>query len=203
MADHSRMSLAQAILATVDAIMKAQVHASRSFLSSILQMGFGHKGIDEDGHVIMGGEGTDDLYRLEFVQEREVNGKISRYKVSVPTLAALPINPLMIHDAEIDFRMKISHVEPVKAQGPATEADQKGRDKGTWDAGKRPWFLVEEPKSFVGEIVQGSDKNDSGFIGVKMNLGTVEVPDALGKYINSLSEFSIAEPLEDNGGKNG
>ncbi|MDC7125204.1 MAG: DUF2589 domain-containing protein [Spirochaetales bacterium] len=203
MADNSKISLAQAILASVDSIVKAQIHASRSFLSSIMQMGFGHQGIDENGNIINNSENVDELYRLEFIQEREINGEVKKYRVSVPTLAALPMNPLMINDAEIDFKMKITTIESEKGYGPGTEEKMKEKDKDKWNPGKRPWFLVEDPKSFVGEIAPNSDKNDSGFIGVKINIGTVDVPDALSKYINSLSEFSIAEPLKNNGGKNG
>ncbi|WP_020613365.1 DUF2589 domain-containing protein [Sediminispirochaeta bajacaliforniensis] len=202
MADYTKLSLAQAILASVDSIIKAQIHASRSFLSSILQMGFGHQGLDDEGNILNDENKSDNLYRLEFIQEREINGEIKKYRVSVPTLAALPMNPLMIHDAQIDFKMKITSIEPEKIFGIGTEEEMRTKDKNKWHAGKRPWFLVEEPKSFIGEIRNENEKSDCGFIGVKINIGSIDVPDALGTYINALSEFSIAEPLDDQGVEN-
>ena len=44
----SEISLSQAILAPLDALFKAQVHAARSFLNLLLQIGYPHGELDKD-----------------------------------------------------------------------------------------------------------------------------------------------------------
>src|SRR3569833_22533 len=42
-AAQAMVSLSQALLAPLDSIFKAQIHAARSFLNLLLQLGYGHR----------------------------------------------------------------------------------------------------------------------------------------------------------------
>src|SRR5260221_13013910 len=84
-ADESVVSLSQMILAPLDAIFKAQVHAARSFLNFVLQLSYPHREDGTPGAAQSGqtpsGE-PDCIYSVDFVQE-----------VSMPTDGAGVVPP--------------------------------------------------------------------------------------------------------------
>lgn len=197
--DQSQLTLNQAILSSVNAILQAQVHAARSFLNMVLQMGFPHQNIDDDGKNIEHPDqrtDQDQLYRLEFIQEQQTeNETIKKYKISIPTIAALPLNPLAIDQAEVDFTMKLSKIYSENPQfSDAQNAVKSTTDKYT--ASKRPWYLIDDPVTFRGSIGSHSKKGDSSEISVKIKLASVEVPDQLKRFIASAGDFSKVELVE-------
>src|SRR3569833_3922135 len=48
-AAQAMVSLSQALLAPLDSIFKAQIHAARSFLNLLLQLGYGHRPVNREG----------------------------------------------------------------------------------------------------------------------------------------------------------
>jgi len=75
--DNSSLSLSAAILAPLNAIFEAQVHAARSFLSFILQMGFRHKYLDSDIAKLDSEKENDKKILDEIEKEKEAQNKIS------------------------------------------------------------------------------------------------------------------------------
>ncbi len=59
------ISLSQVLLAPLDAIFKAQIHAARSFINMLLQLGYKHQSVDEKGNAT-GETNADNLYMMEF-----------------------------------------------------------------------------------------------------------------------------------------
>src|SRR3569833_4616551 len=51
-AAQAMVSLSQALLAPLDSIFKAQIHAARSFLNLLLQLGYGHRPDNREGMAI-------------------------------------------------------------------------------------------------------------------------------------------------------
>ena len=193
--DRSQISLSQAVLAPVNSILQAQVHAARSFLNMILQMGFPHRPVDEAGHLEDGDKQNDNLHRLEFVQEQEdSSGNIKKYKVSIPTIAALPLNPLAIEEAEVEFAMKLT--ETYESSLQFSDAQQRVKQKDdTFNQKKRPWYLIDEPVELKGKIAPNTGKADTSHIRIRIKMGEAEVPAELRKLIASVGDFSRAEEI--------
>ena len=145
----SSISLSQALLGTMDAILKAQVHAARSFLNLLLQIGYPHEPVDEHGvPKIQDGK----PYNQEFYFDVEVEGEKKPHKVSIPTLALMPVSPLAVESAVFKLEMRVDYVAEHE-QMQAAEAKQIGQEKEAgFDSTKRPWFLVAEPISIRGNI---------------------------------------------------
>lgn len=193
--DVSRLTLSQAVLAPINSILQAQVHASRSFLNLVLQMGFGHKDIDDNGNATRTADAkeNDTLYQLEFIQEKSVDGKLKKYKVSLPYLAALPLNALVIEEAEVQFSMTLD--SKYKKQRQFSKAGKKAipSDGANYNDEKRPWHLVDNPVDLVGVI---GDKSSNGAkIDIRMKVGKGEVPAELSKFIAATSDFSVATDI--------
>lgn len=62
-ANASAISLSQAILAPLDAIFKAQIHAGRSYINMLWQMAYPHIPVDDKGHQIK--------FKRSFVEEEK------------------------------------------------------------------------------------------------------------------------------------
>ncbi|MDO6557618.1 DUF2589 domain-containing protein [Paraglaciecola chathamensis] len=199
--DKSKLTLSQAILAPIEAILQAQVHSARSFLNLILQMGFRHKAVDDIGNMLTSDTDDDNLYRLEFF-DVQVNqdGTPSKYKISIPTISALPLNPLAISESEIEFKMRLegsyeSARQFSKAQKTAKREDSQSKN---FNESTRPWFLIDDPVELKGTIAPESNANDLSLISIKIKMNTTQVPAALGKFIASVSDFSKVEIVEAN-----
>ncbi len=78
-ADKSRLTLSQAVLAPISSILQAQVHASRSFLKLVFQMGFKHKPVDDKGNTVEpGADQTFDLYTSILFKRNTMNTVIRK-----------------------------------------------------------------------------------------------------------------------------
>jgi len=166
--DKSHITLNQAILAPVNAILQAQVHSARSFLNMILQMGFPHQAVDDEGNTTMKTKDADSLYRLEFIQEKKNSeGEDTKFKVSIPTIAALPLNPLAIEEAEVEFSMNLkASYDPSKQMRDLKKTDEKDQ----YTNKNRPWYLIDNPVELAGTIGAQGEKDDGSQIFIKMKL---------------------------------
>lgn len=192
------ITLSQAVLAPVNSILQAQVHAARSFLSMILQMGFPHKAVNDAGLSAENQRSADHLYRLSFIQEKFDNdGNSKKYEVSIPTIAALPLNPLAIEEAEVEFSMNLERQYTVRKQYSKAQTKSQGgfADETIFNDETRPWYLIDEPVELKGSI--GENKSDGSQINVRLKMGKGDVPEELGRFIASLSDFSTAKPITD------
>ncbi len=190
----SEISLSQALLAPLDAIFKAQIHSARSFINFVLQLGYPHKPATEANQH----EGADEHnpqgpFKLEFEHEITVDGERRRQKVTIPALAAVPINPLAVEHAEFDFAMRL------KGRYHKHRQVQASRDERAPDVNrnKRPWFLVDQPVSLRGQIASTEQvhRGDMAAINISVKVGPSKVPAGLNKFITSLNELLEVEDL--------
>ncbi|WP_420591857.1 DUF2589 domain-containing protein [Bacterioplanoides sp.] len=210
------ITLSQAILAPVQSLLQAQTHAARSFLNLLLQTGFDHKGVENSGDQA-NGENADPakaakqdkdengVYRLAFEQTRvNAQGEEETVTVSIPTIAAVPMHPLAIEEAEIEFSMRLgeqevgdsdvkdAYVRAKSFSNAGQKAKQTQRD-GTpdkYDQSERPWFLVDQPVDLQGKISARQGSSDLPEVSVKMKVSQVETPEALRRFISNLNDLS-------------
>jgi len=193
-ASETVVSLSQVLLAPLDALFKAQVHAGRSFLNFLLQISYGHKTRNAKGQPEAGAEtsdGVDTIFSVDFVQEvpgADGNGKL-RQKVSVPALALVPLRPLAIEQAEIAQAMTVTHVAEHR-QLRKTERDKQPDDSDP------PWYLVDDPISLRGHVAATgkSDSNDPR-VEVTVKVSSVAMPSGLDKLLTTLTQAAQAENM--------
>ncbi len=188
----SPVSLSQALLAPLDAIFKAQIHAARSFLNLVLQIGYPHNPVvDSNGNRSPDGGSP---YNQDFYYDVEVNGEIQRRKVSVPTLALVPVAPLAVESADFKLAIRVSNIQRhnqiQKSEGEAVKEEE---DTG-YGHSKRPWFLVSDPISIRGTIgPSGEGKEETGkesTIQIEVKVGKVPMPAGLDKLLTFLTQSS-------------
>ncbi|WP_428239557.1 DUF2589 domain-containing protein [Gynuella sp.] len=194
--DKSRLTLSQAVLAPINSILQAQVHASRSFLNLIFQMGFGHKAIDDKGNMADLSENTDTMYRFDYVQEKyDAEGNLKKYKVSIPVLAALPLNPLVIEEAEVQFSMTLANEYHIQKQ--FSDSGQKAkaiRKDEKYHETNRPWYVVDNPVDLLGSI--GEESANGAKIDIRLKVGKGDLPAELKKFIATASDFGMATDVD-------
>ena len=173
-ADNVEISLAQAILGTLDAVYKAQIHGARSFLNFLLQLGY-HEAKDvEPGQ-------EPPPYTIPFTYETsDSSGQTTKRRIEVPTLALVPIAPISIETADIKLAFR---VESLSKFQQARESVRKSEDD------KRPWFLIDDPISLKGTIgSQPAEKSasSSATVEVALKLGRIPTPEALQRLLSAL-----------------
>jgi hypothetical protein len=163
------ISLSQLVLAPLDALSKAQLHAARSFVNFLLQLGYPERALPSapapaaappppaaPGGAPAGDPGLASaaprtaperepeetfFQRLPF--DAEVDGKLVPYVARVPTLALVPVRPLAIEEATFKLRMTVSYV------GRHRQTKPFERDASVE---RRPWYLVDDPVSLRGVL---------------------------------------------------
>lgn len=191
-ASETDISLEQALLAPLDAILKAQLHSARSFLNLLLQLGYPH---DEKN------EG--EPYQLQFRQQVEVDGETRTQTIRVPALALVPIAPLAVSNAEFQLQMAVRKI--------TRHSQMRGSAEGV-DRTQRPWYLVDKPINIEGVIAApehrveesaSSDRESSIKIAIKVN--AIPMPRGLDKLLASLTEMGQVSdntpPGPDQGGE--
>lgn len=194
----SSVSLSQVLLAPLDAIFKAQIHAARSFLNMLLQIGFPHKPVGEDGYPI---EDDGQHYNQEFCYETEIDGQRKTCKVSIPSLALVPVAPLAVESATFKLEMR---VESVAEHNQIQESEKKTVDKeqGNYGNSKRPWFLVQKPISIRGNIApsnpNGEHRTDNkATIQIEVNVNKTSMPSGLDKLLTFLTQTGFTAEKND------
>jgi hypothetical protein len=195
------ISLSQAILAPLDALFKAQVHSARSFLNLLLQIGYPHLELEKEGKskVDIAENPEKMVYTQDFFFE-DPGGK--KMKISIPSLALVPITPLTIDNASFKLNFKVENTgKHTQMQDSETKSIDKESDNG-WDTSKRPWYLVKEPVSFRGNIAPSEgDKSEtsessSSVINIEINLVRQPLPAGLEKLLTALQQSSHVENLK-------
>lgn len=182
-ASEEDISLEQALLAPLDAILKAQLHSARSFLNLLLQLGYPH---DESN------EGKP--YQLQFKQDVEIDGEVHEQSIRVPALSLVPIAPLAVNNAEFQLEMAVRKI--------SRHAQMRSSAAGA-DRHSRPWYLVDNPINIEGVIAPpdhpgegasaSSDRESSIKIAIKMN--SIPMPRGLDKLLTSLTEMGSVQEV--------
>lgn len=194
-AAEAEFSLSQALLAPMDAVLKAQIHAARSFVSFLLQVGFPNRDFPKDPK-----DPEAFPYTMDF--EYPLSGG-KRQRVTIPTLALVPTTPLGVSSAKFKFDFFVKKIERHRQlkESANKEAPQPV------DRTKRDWFLVDEPISLRGTVApmrpkEGSQAERSELsqeqqarIEIEVNVNSLPVPAALEKILASLGQASATEIL--------
>jgi hypothetical protein len=192
-AESRPVSLSQALLAPLDAIFKAQVHAARSFLNLLLQIGYPHQPLNEAGEPVRPPEGDGATpYELRFDYDVATDGGVVRQRVTMPALALVPVAPLAVESASFRFALRVRKISS-HGQMQASEADAVKKDAGGFNESKRPWYLVEDPISVEGTFAppaqgEGVGASQETFIQVDVKVGRVPAPAGLERLLTSLGQ---------------
>lgn len=196
-AAQSEMSLSQAILAPLNSLFKAQIHAGRSYLSYLLQMGYPHVNVNQDGQIdeLALKNNQDSLYTQKFRFDRDKEGKKESFEVSIPTLALIPVSPLAIDSAEFEFEFRVSSIDKHQ-QTQDSEAESTKKDKN-FDQFNRPWYLVKDPVSLRGGLSPdtSSQVESSNTVKVKIKVSKQPLPAGLDKLLTTLNQISDIAPI--------
>jgi hypothetical protein len=197
------ISLSQAILAPLDAVFKAQLHAARSFLSLLLQLGYPHQPIGPDGLPLRSASSAGTPYNMEFAHESLVDGKPVRHVIQVPALALVPVAPLAVQSAEFKFSLAVREVTRDRQMQQSLDASVK-QDSNA-NSFSRPWFLISEPISLKGTLAPaaptGSPSNDAR-IDVEVKVAAIPIPSGLDKLLTALTQESQLVPPTADGDAN-
>ena len=150
------VSLSQVLLAPLDSIFKAQVHAARSFLNLVLQMGYPHLKVDENGIPLpreQQEKDSDKVYMQEF-KIRSGGDNDSVANIKIPALAMIPLAPLSIQEAEFELDFSIGYVYRNTQMQKSEE--HTVREESKYTEKDRPWFLVNDPISIRESLHQKS-----------------------------------------------
>lgn len=183
------ISLSQALLAPLDAILKAQIHAARSFLNLVLQIGYPHQALGEDGLPVRGQEG-DSVYSLKFKHEVWDGEKNVVQTTTVPALAMVPIQPLTINQADISFKLTVTEI----GEHEQIQRSEQKKMGGYEESNKRPWYLVSDPISMRGHIAASSQSTAGAEVNIQLKLGQAPMPHALEKLLSTLTQVSHQHP---------
>jgi hypothetical protein len=202
------ISLSSALLAPINSIFEAQIHAARAFLNFIMQMGFRHQPSEAE---IKSDKKTAEYEKKrteaknrmkELFHEREQNeGFLSADKVAELKELSARYGDLYYQNIEfIDqtgngFLLSIPNLAllPIKPLA-ISEADfsyefqvasenidykQMGAVyKKPEEEKERPWFLIKEPKSIRGHFA--ARKEESSEASIKINIKVANTPTPYG-----------------------
>ena len=191
------VSLSQALLAPLDAIFKAQIHAARSFLNMLLQIGYPHQPVDENGNPV---PDKGKPYSQDFFYEVEVNGKNETRKVSIPSLALVPVAPLAVESASFKLEMKAEQIASHE-QIQKSEEDKVSKE-GKYNRQWRPWYLVSDPISVRGTLSPPVTRDAEGrssqtsTIQIEVKIARLPMPSGLDKLLTSLTQTTHAAKAE-------
>jgi hypothetical protein len=193
------VSLSQVLLAPLDAIFKAQIHAARSFLNLVLQIGYPHLKVDKDGKQLpmdQQEQDADKLFMQEFKIKSVINEKEDIATIRIPSLAMVPIAPLSIQEAEFELDFSIGYIyRNNQMYKEKTDQTDKGKNFNTQ---ARPWFLVREPISLRGVVApsvsdkmkQSGESSSDTKISIKIKVTRQDMPSGLEKLITTLNQSS-------------
>jgi hypothetical protein len=194
-------TLAEALLAPLDAIFKAQIHAARSFINLLLQLGFPHQPVDEEGNPLDRAAATPEAqiesklpYTIDFYR-RPTGGTDdpnALEKVSIPVLALIPVAPLGVDSAEFHFEMEVKRFDDATLM-QQSEVKTLNQEAPAFREKARPWYLVRRPITFKGEIAPKSSSSSSSssssraVIDIQMKIARLPVPAGLDRFLRTLS----------------
>jgi len=200
------ISLSQAILAPLDAISKAQVHAARSFLNFVLQIGYPHAPINPETGMPLP-EMNESMYSQPFkldIPSVDHQGRQEKRSVTlaVPTLALVPVQPLGIESAHFDVELVVKelarHSQIQRSEERALAEERKLRPKNgpspLSESVPRPWYLVAEPVSVRGTLTDPGDSTSGAqkmaSIKVHVELKCAPTPAGLRKLLTAMTQVS-------------
>ena len=210
-ASQAMVSLSQALLAPLDAIFKAQVHAARSFLNLLLQLGYSHRPVNREGRAIPPRRDADARgdeaepapdgtpYQLEFYHDITLGDRKQRQKISIPALALIPVAPLAVESADFKFEMEVRQIRKHRQVQKSGREKVRECDEG-YDESYRPWFLVDQPISVEGHLtapVTGETEGaHAATIQIAVKVSRIKTSAGLDKLLTTLTETAKLEEVD-------
>lgn len=199
-ASSTAVSLGQALLAPLDAIFKSQIHAARSFLSLLLQMGTPHVPVTKEGNLDEEKMNTQSMYMQEFrFEATDETGKPRISKVSIPTLSLIPVTALAIDSAEFQLEFRVTQIErhrQIQASEKDKVEEEKKATEKTYSEFSRPWYLVKEPISLRGMVAAptskdlSSENTSDSTIKINIKIGKQAMPAGLDRLLTTMNQVS-------------
>jgi len=207
------ITLSAALLAPLNAIFEAQVHAARAFLNFVLQMGFRHKYseseiaelrkepaknkeiINEIDREIDAKKRISELEQKGTLTVKEGN-ELQRLKIQWDDLRMQKFDYFDDKGNVSSFFIPNLAILPIKPLGVenANFKFELNVKKFTEDfnqmgtvkgaSGDRPWYLIK-PKRISGEF--GKSEGNEKSIKIEVNVGTTDMPYGLDKLLTSLT----------------
>jgi len=207
------ITLSAALLAPLNAIFEAQVHAARAFLNFVLQMGFRHKYSESEIAELR----KEPAKNKEIINEidREIDAKkriseleqkgtltikegneLQRLKIQWDDLRMQKFDYFDDKGNVSSFFIPNLAILPIKPLGVenANFKFELNVKKFTEDfnqmgtvkgaSGDRPWYLIK-PKRISGEF--GKSEGNEKSIKIEVNVGTTDMPYGLDKLLTSLT----------------
>ncbi|MCX7987019.1 MAG: DUF2589 domain-containing protein [Bacteroidales bacterium] len=196
----TQISLSQAILAPLLSIFKAQVHAARSFLSFLLQIGTPHIPTNAAGEPLTDETQKDTLYMQTFrIKQTNAEGKEETVEIKIPSLSLVPIAPLGVESAEFEFDFRVENYHHHRQMQKSEEDALKKEEK--FGIHYRPWYLIDNPINFDGNVAPSAKIEESSSSGqtIKIKIKVSRQPTSAGldKLLTSFNQYiSIASPQE-------
>ena len=193
-AAQSIISLSQLIAGPLEALLKAQLHAARSFLNMVLQLGYPHVEVDENGLAQKDASaGQQQLYMQEFaVETKSATGEVKTATLRIPALALVPLAPLSIDAADFAIDFKVSHI--FRHQQMQAAATDKTAGEKNFDSFHRPWFLINDPISIRGVLAakvsdeKKEDNTEESSIKINIKISRQMMPAGIDKLLTSLTQ---------------
>lgn len=190
----SIISLSQLISGPMEALLKAQLHAARSFLNMVLQLGYPHVEVDEKGKAKQDVlQNQDRLYMQEFVVDtKTASGEMKQATLRIPALALVPLAPLSIEGADFEINFKVSHI--FRHQQMQSAATDKTAGEKNFDVFHRPWFLIKDPISIRGVLAsqlsddKKEDNTEESAIKINIKVSRQAMPVGIDKLLTSLTQ---------------
>lgn len=211
------ISLSAALLAPINSIFEAQVHAARAFLNFILQMGFRHKKSKKDF------DDDEKKYReyienlkiqkqkiIALLRKRDQEGAIT--DIEIEELKKLNAEYGDLHYQTIDYidntgnemmmiipTLSLLPIKPLSISDADFEYEFKvtsQKDKYIQNSAAyekpeddpgSPWFLIKEPKSIRGGFTESKKDSTSQNIKINVKVGSTQVPYGLEKLLIHLT----------------
>ena len=210
-AAQAMVSLSQALLAPLDSIFKAQIHAARSFLNLLLQLGYGHRPVNREGMAIPPRRGAGEQgreaepapegtpYELDFYHDVTIGEQTRRQKISIPALALIPVAPLAVESADFKFEMEVRQIRRHRQMQKSERDKVRECDEG-YDESYRPWFLVDQPISVEGHIAAPAAAGEAegaraATIQIAVKVSRIKTSAGLEKLLTTLTETARLEDV--------
>lgn len=189
-AEEVKVSLSQAILAPLDALYKAQVHAARSFLNFVLQLGYPDTNATVPGNTDSPDNREAPPYDVPFTYTTlDAQNRPTRHTVRVPTLSLVPLMPLGVESAEVKLKFRIVDIGKHRQFRKSVSREQQSADP--------KWYLVDEPLSLQGHFApQNSDEEKSGeeaVVDISVKLSRVPTPEVLQRTLSMLGNSAYTD----------
>lgn len=214
------ITLSAALLAPLNAIFEAQVHAARAFLSFVLQMGFRHLYTKDEIAELKKDPKKNKEVLQDIEEEKSDKKKISELehkanlterekhelwhlKVKWDDMRMQKFNYYDEKGNASNYYIPNLAILPIKPLGVQNanfkfELNVKSftedfNQMGTVKgvSGSRPWYLIK-PKRITGEF--GKSEGNERSIKIEVNVGTTDMPYGLDKLLTSLTNNVSVTP---------